>query len=201
MPYAVLVRYWLFLSSVTQGLIKISGQRLFFHTHPIFSAYHRATKYYIPGFKDCLGIYWSLSVEELFYLIWAPVILKGTRRLVVFCSVAPLLLCPILRGLAQTSPQIGETVGFVFRFDSLAAGGCVALMFCAAGKGYFEQRSLDRGLVLTIILSSLALLVLSRSCGVFRGVDVRSTLIFSVFGFTVLAILGATVVGALRAVE
>jgi hypothetical protein len=32
-------------------------------------------------------------------------------------------------------------------------------------------------------------------------VDVRSTLIFSVFGFTVLAILGATVVGALRAVE
>jgi peptidoglycan/LPS O-acetylase OafA/YrhL len=48
MPYAVLVRYWLFLSSVTPGLIKISGQRLFFHTHPVFSGYHRATKYYIP---------------------------------------------------------------------------------------------------------------------------------------------------------
>jgi peptidoglycan/LPS O-acetylase OafA/YrhL len=73
MPYSIVVRYWLFLSSVTPGLIKLAVSRLFFHTHPVFSAYHRATKYYIPGFKDCIGIYWSLSVEELFYLIWAPV--------------------------------------------------------------------------------------------------------------------------------
>jgi len=83
----------------------------------------------------------------------------------------------------------------VFRFDSLAAGGCVALLFCAAGKGYLEQRLLDRGLVVGMVSSSLALFLLSKHCGVFRGVDVRTTWMFSVFGYTLLAILCAAVVG------
>jgi peptidoglycan/LPS O-acetylase OafA/YrhL len=194
-PNGVGVRCWLFLSSVKLGSIKLAVGRFLFHSREIFPAHHRVTQYYILDFRDCLGAYWSLSVEELFYLVWAPLILKGTPRMILLCSGAPLLLCPVLRGLAHT-PNFDELVGFVFRFDSLAAGGCVALLFYAAGKGYLKQRFLDRGLVLTIVFSSLALLLVCRYCGVFRGVDVRSTLIFSVFGFTLLAILCATVVGA-----
>ncbi len=194
--YGTIVRHALFLSSVTPGLIKLAITRLLFHTHSVLPAYHRGTRGSILEFKDCLGIYWSLSVEEIYYLIWAPIILKGTRCLVLFCSVAPLLLCPVLRGLAHTSPHIDETVGFVFRFDSLAAGGCIALLFWGAEKGYLRRAFLDRGLAAAIIVSPAALFLLGRYCGVFRGVDVRTTWSFSVFGFTLLAILCATVVGA-----
>jgi peptidoglycan/LPS O-acetylase OafA/YrhL len=194
-PNGVVVRCSLFLSSVKLGSIKLAVGRLLLHSGKVFPVHHRVTQYYILDFNDCLGAYWSLSVEELFYLVWAPLILKGTPRMILICSVAPLLVCPVLRGLAHT-PDFDELVGFVFRFDSLAAGGCVALLFCAVGKGYLEQRLLDRGLVLTILFSSLALLLLSGHYGVFRGVDVRSALIFSMFGFTLLAIVCATVVGA-----
>jgi len=193
--YGMSVRCWLFLLSVKLGSIKLALGRLLLHSNPLFPAHHPVRQYYILEFKDCLGAYWSLSVEELFYLIWAPLILKGSPRLIVFCSAVPLLVCPLLRGLAHT-PNFDELVGFVFRFDSLAAGGCVALLFCAAGTGYLKQKFLDRGLVLTIMLSSFALLVLSGYCGIFRGVDVRSTLSFSMFGFTLLSILCASVVGA-----
>jgi len=195
-PYGATLRCWLFLSSVTPGLVKLAISRLFFHAQTAFPAYRPVTKFYLTQFTDCLGIYWSLSVEELFYLVWAPIILRGTRRLVLFCSAAPLLLCPILRGLAHTSPHIGETVGFVFRFDSLAAGGCVALLFVGTEKGYLKQRFVDCGLVVATIFSSLSLLFLCGFCGVFRGTDVRTTWSFSVLGYTLLAILCASVVGA-----
>ena len=120
-------------------------------------------------FKDCFGIYWSLSVEELFYLVWAPIMLKGSRRAVLFFSLAPMLLCPALRGLAHTTPHIGESMSFVFRFDSLAAGGCVALLFWGLENGYVTDKILDRGLIRTVIGSSLGLAFLTTACGAWRG--------------------------------
>jgi peptidoglycan/LPS O-acetylase OafA/YrhL len=127
--YEEILRHALFVSSAAPGFVKFAVRRLSIQapaalfpqlTHYVYSALQ---------FKDCFGIYWSLSVEELFYLVWAPIVLKGSRRAVLFFSVAPLLLCPVLRGLAHVSPHIGEGMGFVFRFDSLSAGGCVALLF------------------------------------------------------------------------
>jgi peptidoglycan/LPS O-acetylase OafA/YrhL len=192
--YGVLLRYWFFLCSVKLGAIKLAVSRFVFASNPVFPAHRRVREYYLLDFNDCLGAYWSLSIEEIFYLVWAPLILKCTPRVILVYSVVPLLICPVLRGLAH-SPDFDELVGFVFRFDSLAAGGCVALLFHAVGKGYLGQRVLDRGLILTMVSSGIALLLLSTYCGIFRGVDVRSSLIFSVFGFSLLAILCATVVG------
>ena len=194
--FVATLRYWLFLSSARLGLIRLAFSRLLLHSPVASLAYSRITAYSILGFKDCLGIYWSLSVEELFYLIWAPVILKGSRKIVLFCSIAPFLLCPLLRALVHTTPHIDEMAGFVFRFDSLAAGGCVALLFWAREKGHLKVRLVDRCLILTIVLSSLALLLLSVSCGVFKGADVRTTMGFSVFGYSLLGVFCASVVGA-----
>jgi peptidoglycan/LPS O-acetylase OafA/YrhL len=147
-------------------------------------------------FKDCLGIYWSLSVEELFYLIWAPIVLKASRRMVLLCSVAPLFVCPVLRGLAHTTPHIGESMGFVFRFDSLAAGSCVALLFWGVEHGYVTGKARERGLKSTMVISSIGLLALTAFCGLWHGVEARTTWIFSVFGFSLLALLCASLVGA-----
>jgi peptidoglycan/LPS O-acetylase OafA/YrhL len=195
--YREIARQGLFLSSATPALIRVAVSRLFFHMPAALPAYVGVTQYSMLQFKDCFGIYWSLSVEELFYLLWAPVILKGSRRIVLLTSVAPLLLCPLLRGLVHATPHIGESIGFVFRFDSLAAGGCVALLFWGMDHGRLKEKALDRGLISIIILSSCGLFFLIKVCGISPGVDVRTTLAFSVFGYSMLALLCASLVGAL----
>jgi peptidoglycan/LPS O-acetylase OafA/YrhL len=193
--YGASIRCWLFLSSVKLGLIKLAVSKFLLHSNPVLPTPHPVAQYYFLKFKDCLGVYWSLSVEEIFYLVWAPLILMGRPRMILLGSVVPLLLCPALRGLVHT-PDASEVVGFVFRFDSLAAGGCVALLLRAVEKGYLNQRFLDRVLILVIILSSLSLILLSGYCGLFRGLDVRAALAFSIVGFSLLAILCASIVGA-----
>jgi peptidoglycan/LPS O-acetylase OafA/YrhL len=151
-----------------------------------------------PGFRlftNGMGVFWSLSVEEAFYLLWAPVILRGSRRTILLFSVLPLMLCPALRALLHTSAY-HEMFSFFCRFDSLAAGGCVALTFAAAEKHKYSSRALDTILALTVAASSPALLWLIWRCGFFRGVEVRTTLAFSIFGYTLLAILFAAITGS-----
>lgn len=194
--YREIVRHALLLSSAKPGLIKLAFSRLLFQMPQAAPAEFKQAQYSLLRFTDCFEIYWSLSVEELFYLLWAPIVLKGSRRIVMICSVAPLLVCPILRGLAHTTPHIVESFGIVFRFDSLAAGACVALVLWGVNHGYFTRKFLDRGLIAIIIVSSLALFLLVTFCGAWRGVDVRTTLAFSIFGFSLLAICSAALVGA-----
>jgi peptidoglycan/LPS O-acetylase OafA/YrhL len=188
------VRYGLFLASTKFTLIKATFYRLFFHRTTLLFAPSIGGKYYVPEFRNYLSIYWSLSVEELFYLVWAPVILRGSRNSILIFSIMPLLICPILRGIAHT-PTFGESYGFVFRFDALAAGGCVALLFYAMEHGQLRAQLLDRGLSVGAACSFAGLVFLAWRCGVFREVDVRFTRVFSVFGFTLLAIFCASLVG------
>jgi len=195
--YRQTFRDGLFLSSVHSSQVKLVFQRLFLHdalspsTQPFQPL---AAQYYVPEFGPCHGAFWSLSVEELFYLVWAPVILKGSRRTILLSSIVPLVICPILRGLAHT-PSFAEAFGFFFRFDSLAAGGCVALLLLAMESGRLNKRTLDRGLVLTIVFCSLVFVFLIWYCSAFRGAEVRSAWVFSVLGFTSLSLLCASVVG------
>jgi peptidoglycan/LPS O-acetylase OafA/YrhL len=195
--YRQAIRDSLFLSSAHFYLVKVVFQRLLHGTvgYSLQSFQRVLGQYYFPEFWPCQAAFWSLSVEELFYLVWAPVILKGSRRTILFCSIAPLLICPVLRGLAHT-PSLDEAFGFLFRFDSLAAGGCVALLFLAMRSRRLDNRILERGLVLTIIFCFLAFALLSWYCGASRGVEVRSTWVFNTFGFTLLSLLCASVVGA-----
>jgi peptidoglycan/LPS O-acetylase OafA/YrhL len=136
-----------------------------------------------------LGVYWSLAVEELFYLLWAPVVLKGSRRLIMAFAIASLFVCPILRGLTHTADG-WEAVGFITRFDSLAVGGCVALLLRA-------KPNVSKWLLLTPVLPLLICFGwLCVHCGLFRGVDVRSTELFSIFGYSVIALIFGCVVAA-----
>jgi peptidoglycan/LPS O-acetylase OafA/YrhL len=150
-----------------------------------------------PGFRlfiHGIGVFWSLSVEEAFYLLWAPVILRGSRRTILFFSLLPLMVCPALRALMHTSAY-HEMFSFFCRFDSLAAGGCIALAFAAVEKHEFSGRMLETTLAVTIPASGAALVWLIWRCGFFHGVEVRTTLAFSIFGYTLLAILFAAITG------
>jgi peptidoglycan/LPS O-acetylase OafA/YrhL len=72
------IRYGLFLVSVKTDLIKSMIYRVVLHVQPVYSLPFSAAGFYVPKFRESLSAFWSLSVEELFYLVWAPVILKGS---------------------------------------------------------------------------------------------------------------------------
>jgi len=175
------------------SLIKLAFERLFWPGRVYFPT-QLSSSDDIPQFRNWLSIYWSLSIEEIFYLAWAPVILKGSRRTIVLFATIPLLACPILRGLAHT-PSFGEAYGFVFRFDALTAGGITALLFRGVKKGHLRAMPLGRALVASVVMSFCGLALLCRYCGLFLIPDVRSTVAFSVFGYSLLSILSASLVG------
>ena len=134
-------------------------------------------------------MYWSLAVEELFYLIWAPVVLKGSRKLITTVAIVPLFVCPLLRGLAHTYYEF-EYYGFLTRFDALAVGACVALLLTAKLK-------ISKWKLLTpIIPLSACFIALCVHCGVLRGRDINSSELFSIIGYTLTALTFGCVVRA-----
>jgi peptidoglycan/LPS O-acetylase OafA/YrhL len=178
-----------FLPSITRGIsFHLIYSRLIGRAGFDFSrkAFARAD---VSRYRNGLGVYWSLAVEELFYLLWAPVMLKGSRRQILVFAITPLILCPILRGLTHTADWF-EAFGFITNFDSLAVGGCVALFLRA-------QPNVSRWTILAPIAPLLFCFGwLCVSCGLFRGTEVRSTELFSIFGYSLLALIFGCVVAA-----
>jgi peptidoglycan/LPS O-acetylase OafA/YrhL len=133
-----------------------------------------------------VGVFWSLSIEELFYLLWAPLVLLASRRKIVIFALVPILLCPIFRFLGHTR-ECAEYTNFFARLDSLAMGACVALVLRSMHKGLLPAGTVKRMLGAGFVLSSTALLWMVWRDGGFRGIEIRSLLSFSVFGFSLLA--------------
>lgn len=93
-----------------------------------------STRYLHPLVRLRMGHFWSLAVEEQFYLIW-PFIVFGVRRretLMKIC-VAVVILTPIARLIcAFTVPETWLVLGFQERFtfvqfDALLIGALFAL--------------------------------------------------------------------------
>lgn len=74
--------------------------------------------------------YWSLAVEEHFYLIWPLLIWLGTRRQIMFLAIAAVIFSLLSRtiiGLHGTSP--GLVFGLTpLRMDGLAIGAIASLI-------------------------------------------------------------------------
>ncbi len=76
--------------------------------------------------------FWSLAVEEQFYLVWPITVflLRTRRRLFIFCAAA-LVLCPLLRLFLflHGFNYFIVSANTLCRSDSLLAGGALALLF------------------------------------------------------------------------
>ncbi len=78
-----------------------------------------------------LAHFWSLAVEEQFYLVWPLLVFwLYERERILVCCLASLVLCPLLRfGLALHSVGYFAIHTNTFcRADSLLAGGLLALL-------------------------------------------------------------------------
>lgn len=89
------------------------------------SNWHLPADYGIPGF----GHFWSLAVEEQFYLVWPALLFLTGRRWFPWVAGAAVVAAPLFRWwtVAEGMPM---TAGYGFtlaRMDDLALGGLLAV--------------------------------------------------------------------------
>jgi len=82
-----------------------------------------------PAAGGILGHYWSLAIEEHFYLVWPLFVFARSRRQLIAISSGVLLVALALRTYTVLSGARGDISYFLtpMRIDALAAGALVAL--------------------------------------------------------------------------
>src|SRR5665213_3567007 len=90
------------------------------------------------------GVMWSLSVEEYFYVLWAPVVAftRAHRRVLFVVLGLVLFLTPWIRYF-YPDPRGGQEL-FIAQMDSLAAGCLVAILWQdhgSAWRAYIQRRA------------------------------------------------------------
>jgi peptidoglycan/LPS O-acetylase OafA/YrhL len=149
-----------------------------------------------PTVPGRLNHFWSLALEEQFYLIWPLIVLvSGPRRLLKACGVivgvalvTRALLLFVDRPVAGFS-YTAHLAGYVLlpaRADSLAIGAAIACLL-RAKNGYEVLRHLARPLAVVSGIVVLAIFVADRQ---FDEYDVA----VQVVGYPMVAILFAAVI-------
>jgi peptidoglycan/LPS O-acetylase OafA/YrhL len=118
LPWQYLVTYGLYL----QGIFPHSWMGID-HTQVVYWS--------SPGFS----VMWSLSIEEFFYLAWAPLVflVKGKDRILFPLLGAILLVEPVIRFFSYTDHAAELRQMFFARADSLAAGALIAVCMRSYG--------------------------------------------------------------------
>lgn len=140
----------------------------------ILTFWHNVLMQSAGYFNYCLNVYWSLSVEEMFYLL-LPLSCRLLRRrhaLLLLCGAA-IVAGPVYRSF-HADNEIAFMYGYVACFDAIAIGCLTALLTQNARLGAHSGRGLR-------LLSGLAL----------AFVYVRGIGGHEVFGFTWIALASA----------
>ncbi len=90
-----------------------------------------------------LSVLWSLSVEELYYTIWAPVVRWTSHRGFAMLLAAMIVAAPLLRW-ALHSTDHAELYTFYCRMDALAYGSAVALLLFERRRNPEKWQRADR---------------------------------------------------------
>ncbi|MES2952538.1 MAG: acyltransferase [Pseudomonadota bacterium] len=150
----------------------------------VLTFWHNVLMANVGWFNYCLNVYWSLSVEEVFYLVFplACVALKSQRKIVALCCVF-IALAPLYRYQNAGNELLFEC-GYLACFDAIAFG-------CLAALVAQRWRPLGRQGILVRVLASIAL-VATYLWGI-RGHES--------YGFTCIAVLTAVLLIATPQVQ
>lgn len=155
-----------------------------------------------------VGHFWSLAIEEQFYLLWPAIVFLGSRRQAVFTAAGAVAASVSLRLGFQVAalfdPMLAEARHWAFawtpcRFDALAVGALVAL----ASTDPDSRHQLERAgrIAALICLPLMAWLVwkdLLREARGVPGSPFQFALVVLTFFFLAIA-FGALIIEATRA--
>ncbi len=147
----------------------------------------------VSGIHNAYGPFWSLAVEEQFYLIWpGAVLLLKSRRALTICLLAVCITTPAARALSFTGrPYLGDVHEITWlRADNLAIGALMAV-FCRSG---LCTRSSMRNLALALVAVAAMFFVALTPFGLLHrdsvvGVAFQSVPWNLIFGAALLASL------------
>jgi peptidoglycan/LPS O-acetylase OafA/YrhL len=169
---------------------------LWLYTSNVYLAIHRA--WALPY----VGHFWSLAVEEQFYLLWPIVVLSfGRRALLRICVVVAVLALTLRSAMAFAGAGIiAQVVLTPCRFDALCIGGFLALAVRSTGlDGVARAARLSLAPLLGLVLLVSAW---NAMRGSFSNVvlPIRGTLIALTFGALLITSLAARATSTLSRV-
>lgn len=126
----------------------------------------------LPASIQVLRVAWSLSIEEIFYLLWAPAIRFLNRRQLAALAIAAICLAPIIRFQIHRPGDRIEYFFFPARMDALAFGTLLAL-------GRFKKSRISGWIVLTSLTLTGSMLFLIH--------DPQGNKVFATIGYSVVA--------------
>ena len=109
----------------------------------VLTFWHNLLMYKYGYFNYCLNVFWSLSVEEVFYLAFPLlcIILKRPRWIVPVWLIA-IIAGPIYRSL-NSHDEIRFLYGYLACFDAIAMGCCTGLLVTRTRVTTLHSRLLE----------------------------------------------------------
>jgi peptidoglycan/LPS O-acetylase OafA/YrhL len=146
----------------------------------VLTFWHNVLMQTAGWFNYCMNIYWSLSVEEVFYLVLPLAFLALRRRwAIVLACLALIVIAPWYRSL-HTDNELFYECGYLANFDAIAMGCLVAL--------FASRQVIDGGKAkLLRVVGGLGIVVFYL-----RGIDTHEVSGFSLVAFcTALYLVGS----------
>ncbi|MBI3231466.1 MAG: acyltransferase [Candidatus Doudnabacteria bacterium] len=150
------------------------------------------------------GVFWSLCIEEHFYLLWPFLVKYLSRRNLTILAGAIVILTPALRwwGVTRGMGIDAEVYSYSwFRFDGLAMGALLAI-WARSGLATLRNSFWLAGLML---IGSVVIAIAGMPYGIMGktavGVALRYTqviLVFGAFVLTIVTLRGSSVISLLR---
>ena len=133
-----------------------------------------------------LGHFWSLAVEEHFYLFWPVAVVWGGRKFAMRLTLAFILMSLLARcALVANGATLGAYVLTICRVDSLAVGGALCLWL----REHDPSRESVRWIKISwISVSALIGLIVWR-----RGLAYHDHVV-QIIGYPLLALTGASLI-------
>ena len=94
-------------------------------------------------FVGLVGHFWSLAIEEQFYLVWPVIILLLSRKSALWVCAAILPLSIAYRAITSyVMPELGSYIATFAHLDGLAVGSALALLYRTPGATDWIKRRL-----------------------------------------------------------